>query len=213
METRILRIDPVNPDYELISEAGWAIRQGMLVGFPTETVYGLAADALNPDAVARVFEAKGRPLDKPLPIQVADESWIVGLVSEVPAAARRLMNSFFPGPLTIIMKAAPWVSPMITSGTGKIGIRMADHVVAMAFLKAAGMPIVAPSANTSGFNPPLNAETLMNDLGGKIEYILDAGACNLMVASTVVDITESPWRILRAGLISEDMIRAVSGME
>lgn len=206
MNTKIVKIDSDDIDPVLIREAGMIIRQGGLVGFPTETVYGLAADAFNPDAVARVFEVKGRPLDKPLPVQIHDISVLSMLVDEIPDCAYHLIKAFFPGPLTIVFKAACSVSLMITAGTGKIGVRIPDHPVAIEFLNAVGMPIVAPSANTSGYDPPLNADMLMDDLGGKIEYILDAGTASLKVASTVVDVTESKIKILRQGIITEKMI-------
>ncbi|MHB1458376.1 MAG: L-threonylcarbamoyladenylate synthase [Armatimonadota bacterium] len=206
MNTKIVKIDPDDIDNNLIEEAGMIIRQGGLVGFPTETVYGLAADAFNPAAVTRVFDVKGRPLDKPLPVQICDVSVLPMLADDVPECAYQLINAFFPGPLTIILKAASSVSHIITAGTGKVGIRMPDHPVAIDFLKEAETPIVAPSANTSGFSPPVNAQMLMSDLGGKIEYILDAGTTRLMVASTVVDVTESDIRIVRQGIISEEMI-------
>lgn len=206
METKIVKIDPDNIDGRLIKEAADVIKSGGLVGFPTETVYGLAADALNPDAIARVFEVKGRPADKPLPVQIHNTSVLPILVDEIPDYADRLMQAFFPGPLTIIFKAAHTLSPVITAGTGKVGIRMPDHPVAIAFLNQIGTPIVAPSANTSGCNPPLNAQMLMDDLGSKIEYILDSGPSSLMIASTVVDITELDIKILRQGVITEQMI-------
>jgi len=206
MNTKIAKIDHDNIDSRLINEAANVIKTGGLVGFPTETVYGLAADALNHDAVARVFEVKGRPADKPLPVQIHDVSVLPMLVDEIPDYADKLMQTFFPGPLTIIFKAAHTLWPVITAGTGKVGIRMPDHPVAIAFLNQIGTPIVAPSANTSGCNPPLNAQMLINDLGGKIEYVLDSGPSSLMIASTVVDITESEIKILRRGVITEKMI-------
>ncbi|MHB0997951.1 MAG: L-threonylcarbamoyladenylate synthase [Armatimonadota bacterium] len=206
METRILRVDPAYPDSVLIDEAGMAIRQGKLVGFPTETVYGLAADAFNLDAVARVFDVKGRPTDKPLPVQVADIDEVYRLTSDLPDYVRMLMDCFFPGPLTLVLKASSELSGMITAGTGKVGIRMPDHRVALAFIRSAGTPIVAPSANTSGFDPPTDAKMLLDDLGGKIEYIIDAGPTRIQTASTVVDVTEKPFRIIREGSITEEML-------
>lgn len=206
MNTQIVKIDPENIDPALIEKAAMIIRHGGLVGFPTETVYGLAADALDQNAVARVFDVKGRPPDKPLPVQIHDIFLLPMLTEEIPDSAYALIRRFLPGPLTIVLKASSSVSEMVTAGTGKVGIRMPDHPVAIEFLKTVGVPIVAPSANTSGFLPPLDAQMLMEDLGGRIECILDAGPSRLMIASTVVDVTGSNVRIIREGVISEEMI-------
>ncbi len=204
--TQVLRVDAHNPDPAAIERAGDVIRHGGLVGFPTETVYGLAADALNEDAVCRVFDVKGRPASNPLPVQVARIEDVYQLASEVPEVAVRLMGKFFPGPLTVVLNAAPSVSEIITAGTGKIGIRMPDHPVALALIKAAGGPIVAPSANPSGEPPPITAEDVLAYFEGRIDLILDAGPSQIKVASTVVDVTQSPPRILREGVITREML-------
>jgi L-threonylcarbamoyladenylate synthase len=192
---------------EAIERAGEVIREGGLVAFPTETVYGLAADVFNEQAVARVFEVKGRPANNPLPVQIASKDDLPRLVSEIPPIAERLMDKFWPGPLTLVFSVCTEVSELVTAGTGKVGIRMPDHPVALALIEAAGTPIVAPSANTSGQPPPTTAQEVLEYLDGKIELIVDAGPTRLKVSSTVVDVTESPPRILRLGSIGEEELQ------
>jgi len=209
MKTLVLKVDAGNPDPEVLKRAGDAIRRGGLVGFPTETVYGLAADAFNKDAVKRVFEVKGRPADNPLPVQVASQDEVIRLVAEIPEVAERLMKAFFPGPLTLVLKASGAVSEIVTAGTGKVGIRMPDHPVALGLIRSAGTPIVAPSANMSGEPPPTTSQEVLAYLDGKIEILLDAGPTKLRLASTVVDVTETPPRILREGSITREVLRAI----
>ncbi|HUV05010.1 MAG TPA: L-threonylcarbamoyladenylate synthase [Armatimonadota bacterium] len=208
METLVLKVDPQNPAAEVIKRAGDAIRRGELVAFPTETVYGLGADAFNKQAVLRVYEVKGRPANNALPVQVASKEDVLKLAAEVPDVARRLMERFFPGSLTLVLRASPDVPDEVTAGTGKVGIRIPDHPVALALIRAAGTSIVAPSANVTGQPPPTTAEEALEYLGGRIELVLDAGPTRLKVASTVVDVTEAPLRILRRGSISEEMLAA-----
>jgi len=198
METLVSKVD-----CQSIERAGEIIREGGLVAFPTETVYGLAADVFNKQAVARVFEVKGRPANNPLPVQIASKDDLPRLVSEIPPVAKRLMEKFWPGPLTLVLQASPEMPELVTAGTGKIGIRMPDHPVALALIRAGGTPIVAPSANISGQPPPTTAQEVLEYLDGKIELILDVGPTRLKVSSTVVDITQTPPRILREGSISE----------
>lgn len=207
METIVLKVDAINPQPDIMREAGDVIRAGGLVGFPTETVYGLAADAFNTDAVARVYDVKGRPAGNPLPVQVADADEVSKLARDVPDTARRLMDAFFPGPLTIVLFASHDLPELVTAGTGKVGIRMPDHPVALALIREARTPIVAPSANPSGEPPPTTAQEVLAYFDGRIEIVLDAGPTQLKVASTVVDVTEHPPRILRFGSITEEMIR------
>lgn len=201
MQTIVARVDPENPDPEVIARAGGIIRNGGLVAFPTETVYGLAADALNEAAVRRVYEAKGRPAGKPLAVQVAEKEDIKKLARSIPAAADRLIDAYFPGPLTIILEASPAISEIVTASTGKIGIRMPDHPVALALIRSAGTPIVAPSANTSGKPAPTDAAGVLRDLDGRVDMVLDAGTTSVKVASTVLDLTLDPPKILREGVI------------
>jgi L-threonylcarbamoyladenylate synthase len=207
MRTVVLKVDPQNPDAETMKRAGEAIRAGGLVAFPTETVYGLAADAFNPAAVARVFEVKGRSPGNPLPVQVSSEEDIRKIAASVPEVARRLMAAFFPGPLTLVMPANPGLPEIVTAGSGKVGIRMPNHPIALSLIKAAGTPIVAPSANISGEPPPITADEVLAYLEGRIELVLDAGPTMLKVASTVIDVTVVPPVILRLGSIGEKAIR------
>lgn len=206
MKTEVLVVDPLCPDPGAIKLAAEVIRSGGLVAFPTETVYGLGANAFDENAVRRVFEAKGRPTNNPLPIQVASEDQIGPLVREIPESAIRLMREFLPGPLTIVFHASPGISDLITAGTGKIGIRVPDHPVALELIRAAGVPIVAPSANISGQPAPTTAAEVLSYLNGRVEIILDSGSARLRSASTVVDITEDPVRILRHGTISDRQV-------
>lgn len=204
MKTVILRVDANSPDKSAIDAAAQAIRRGALVAFPTETVYGLAADALNPEAVARVFEVKGRPANNPLPVQVASERDIPQVAVDIPCVAAELIRRFMPGPLTIVLRASPDVPDLVTAGTGTVGVRIPDHPVALELLRSAAIPIVAPSANPSGEPPPTSAEEVLAYLGGRIEYLLDAGPSQIRIASTVVDLTSTPPRILRHGAISDE---------
>ena len=204
METVVLRVHPAVPDPEAIRRAAQAIRRGELVAFPTETVYGLAAAAFDADAVARVFEVKGRPANNPLPVQVGSADDISGVAVDIPDAAWELIRRFMPGPLTIVLRASPDLPETVTAGTGTVGVRIPNHPVALALIRAAGRPIVAPSANPSGEPPPTSAEEVLAYLDGRIEYILDAGPTQLKVASTVVDLTCAPPRILRHGAIGDE---------
>lgn len=204
MNTLFIKVDPINPEPEIIAQAGEIIRNGGLVAFPTETVYGLAADAFNEAAVRRVFEVKGRPENKPLPVQVASHYNIDRLTSKIPDGVTILIDAYFPGPLTIILPASECLSKLVTAETGTVGIRMPDHPVALALLRAVGTPIVAPSANPSGEPSPTTAQEVYEYLNGSIDMVLDAGPSQLKTASTVVDMTSGKPRILRVGSISED---------
>ena len=208
IRTVVLTVDPENPSSEAISQAACTINQGGLVAFPTETVYGLAADALNPEALRRVYEVKGRPENKPLPVQVSSKADIEALVTEMPVEAAILIEKYFPGPLTIVLHASERVSDIVTAGTGKVGIRMPDHRVPLALIAAAGTPIVAPSANPSGKPSPVSAQEVYDYLSGKIDMILDAGTSQLKIASTVIDMTVSPFVVIREGAISEQQLRS-----
>lgn len=204
MDTVTFTVDAVHPDAQAVRCAAEAIRSGKLVAFPTETVYGLAADVFNPDAVFRVCEVKGRRADNPLPVQVADVEDLPRIAAEVPEVVLELARRFMPGPLTIVLRSRPGLPDLVTAGTGTIGLRIPNHPVALELIRAAGRPIVAPSANTSGKPPPVNAEEVRAYLGGRIEYILDAGRSPLGIASTVVDMTGYVPSVLREGAISRE---------
>lgn len=206
-----IRMDATNPDAGAIRAAAEAIRKGELVIFPTETVYGLAADATNDEAVLRVFAAKGRGWEQSLPVQIADPGDLGGVAAEMPEGTRRLAEKYWPGPLTIVLKKSRAISEFVTGGRGTVGVRIPDHPVALALLRELGAPIVATSANLSGEEPATNAGSAVRDLGHLVSVVLDAGECRLGVPSTVVDLSVSPPRILRRGAIPVAEIREILG--
>jgi len=205
----LLKVDPDNPDMESIRTAADAIRRGDLVIFPTETVYGLAADALNDAAVRRVFDAKGRDEGHPLPVQVASVGQLGLVASEVPRGAAALAERYWPGPLTLVLPKNDALSQLVTGGRDTVGVRVPDHPVALALLRELDSPIIASSANLSGQASPTNALMAVQTLGDSVSVVLDAGECRIGVASTVIDLSQTPPRILRAGVIGADEIRSV----
>lgn len=210
-ETRVLRVNPTEPEKEVVAEAAAVIRSGGLVAFPTETVYGLGADALNEAAVRRIFEVKGRPPDNPIIVHVADRDSVYLLASEVPRAAEELISRFWPGPLTLVLKRTELV-PAVTCGELEtIAVRMPAHQVALELIKEAGVPIAAPSANVSGSPSPTSAEHVLRDLRGKIEMVLDGGPAEIGVESTVIDMTVDPPELLRPGGLPLEEIEGVIG--
>ncbi|MBP2019763.1 L-threonylcarbamoyladenylate synthase [Symbiobacterium terraclitae] len=209
--TRVLQVDAVKPEPAAIAEAAAILRAGDVVAFPTETVYGLGASALDGEAVARIYAAKGRPSDNPLIVHIADRAQLEGLVSEVPAVAERLMDLYWPGPLTLVMRRGPAVAPEVTCGLDTVGVRMPDHPVALALVRAAGVPIAAPSANRSGRPSPTAAEHVLEDLAGRIPVVLDAGETGVGVESTVLDVTVDPPVLLRPGGVTLEELEAAVG--
>ena len=193
-------------DDEGLAKCAEAIRNGEVVGFPTETVYGLGADALNENAVRRIFEAKGRPGDNPLIVHIWDKSQIDELVSEVTPAAKALMDAFMPGPITVIMRKSDKVPSAVTAGLDTVGIRMPSHPLCNRFLKLAGCPVAAPSANLSGSPSPTTALHVRNDMDGYVFGIIDGGECQVGLESTVVDATGEVPVILRPGAVTSAMI-------
>ncbi len=208
---KLIKIDTKKPDEYAIKQAADAIRRGELVVFPTETVYGLAADALNEDAVRRVFKAKGREESHPLPVQLASVDHLNQISSDIPENAKRLGERFWPGPLTIVIKKRKEISDLVSGGLDTVGVRIPDHPVALALLKAVGSPIVATSANLSGNKPPISADEAVGQLKESISVVLDAGESKIGVASTVVDVTVDPPKILRLGTITEGQILEATG--
>jgi len=184
------------------------LRVGEPVAFPTETVYGLGAPVSNSDAVARLYRAKGREEDKPISLLVSDVAQVERVAAAVPESARRLMQEYFPGPLTIILAARPEVPAIVTAGSGKVGVRMPDHPVALSLIQRLGEPLATTSANRSGGPEPADAASVLRQLGGRIALILDGGPTGVGVPSTVVDLTETPPRILREGAIPREKIEA-----
>ena len=211
MQTKYLLTDPITPDADVLAEAGRVIRRGGLVAFPTETVYGLGADALNGQAVAGIFAAKGRPGDNPLIVHVAAKTMLSELVREVPTQATALMEAFWPGPLTLILPAGAKVPRQVTAGLATVALRMPDHPVALGLIQAAGTPVAAPSANTSGRPSPTTAAHVRQDLDGRIDLLLDAGPAGIGLESTVLDLTAPTPLILRPGGITPEKLKAVLG--
>ncbi len=189
------------------------LRRGGIVGIPTETVYGLAADALNGGAVAKIFAAKGRPMDNPLIVHIADFSDIekYGLVKEIPDGAERLARAYWPGPLTIIMKRSDVIPKEVSAGLDTVAIRLPSHPLARQIIREAGVPLAAPSANLSGSPSPTTAQHVLNDMDGKIDAVLDGGACDVGVESTVITLATDVPRLLRPGGITVAQLRAVLG--
>ena len=192
-------------------EAAAFLRMGELVAFPTETVYGLGADALSEEAVKKIFEAKGRPADNPLIVHVADRAQVGQVAVRVPAVAETLLDRFAPGPLTLILPKAAAVPSVVTAGLDTVGVRLPGHPVAQAFLRACDTPVAAPSANRSGRPSPTTWQAVAEDLDGRIACILKGGATDAGVESTVLDCTSVPPTVLRPGAISVEALRRVVG--
>jgi L-threonylcarbamoyladenylate synthase len=207
MQTQLL--DAKDP--QAIQAAAQILKQGGLVGIPTETVYGLAANALDGAAVAKIFAAKGRPMDNPLIVHISDISQLDRLVQQVPESAKKLAERFWPGPLTMIMPKSDIIPDEVSAGLPTVAIRFPSHPVAKALIDAAGLPLAAPSANLSGHPSPTTAAHVMNDLSGKIEAVLDGGACGVGVESTVITLAANPPRLLRPGGITLEQLRDVLG--
>ncbi|WP_456277433.1 L-threonylcarbamoyladenylate synthase [Bacillus sp. AK128] len=204
--------EELSTSYPHIQEAAQLLIKNEVVAFPTETVYGLGGNAKSTEAVTKIFEAKGRPSDNPLIVHIADQHQLQELVTEVPAVALKLMNEFWPGPLTFILPAKEdAVSERVTAGLSTVAIRMPDHPVALAILKASGLPLAAPSANLSGKPSPTSAEHVWNDLNGRIAGLVDGGITGVGVESTVLDCTEKIPVILRPGGITKEQIEEVVG--
>ena len=203
------RIEPVSESS--LAEAAALIRAGELVGMPTETVYGLAADALNPRAVLRVFEAKGRPADNPLIVHVASMEDAPPLVRTIPDAARKLMQAYWPGPMTLILPKADCIPDEVSAGLDTVGIRLPGCEAARALIRAAGRPIAAPSGNRSGRPSPTTAAHMFEDMAGRIPLILDDGPCAVGVESSVIDATGEVPVVLRPGGVTPEMIERVLG--
>lgn len=212
--TRVLQADVAHPEPEVLEAAAKVIREGGVVAFPTETVYGLGADATSAEAVGRIFEAKGRPSDNPLIVHVADREQLDQVVSLVPPVAERLIERFWPGPLTLVLPKVASVPHAVTGGLETVGVRMPDHPVALALIRAAGLPVAAPSANRSGRPSPTAAEHVLEDLGGRIPLVIDGGETGVGLESTVIDLTIDPPVILRPGGITlEEIAEAIGAVE
>lgn len=207
--TEIVHLDSSHPESAIIERAAEMIRGGDVVVFPTETVYGLGADALQPSALERIFAAKGRPLSDPLIVHIADEQALEQFTTSVSDQARRLAEVFWPGPLTMILPRSPLVPLLVTAGLETVAVRMPRHPVALALIRAADTPIAAPSANRFMHVSPTTAQHVYADLHGRVPLILDSGPCEVGVESTVVDMCAPVPTILRPGGVSIEALRRV----
>lgn len=211
MKTIVQKIDKENINKEELKAAADILRNGGLVAFPTETVYGLGGDGLREDAAKKIYAAKGRPSDNPLIIHIANMKMLEELTMEVSEKARLLADKFWPGPLTMIFPKSEKVPYGTTGGLNTVAVRMPDHPVALALIEESGVSIAAPSANTSGRPSPTLASHVYEDMDGKIEMILDGGKVGIGIESTIVDLTEDVPTILRPGYISKSMLEEVIG--
>jgi len=202
---KILEVNPQAPEMATVMEAAAVLRGGKLVVYPTETVYGLGADALSDEAVAKVFEAKARPLEDPISVAVSSLE-MARTVGTVTPTAEPLFEKFLPGPLTVIVEAKPAVSKLVSAGTGKVGIRIPDHRVTLRLIELVGGPITSTSANLSGEPAPPTARAAIEQLGDKVDVALDSGKCRFCAPSTVVDATAASPKVIREGPISSKKI-------
>lgn len=211
MQTKRIVIDDTNLEPEVLREASEWLRAGELVAFPTETVYGLGANAMDASACAKIFEAKGRPQDNPLIVHVSNRAMADPLVERWTPAAERCVEAFWPGPLTLVLPKTAFVPDTVTGGLGTVALRMPSHPVALRLIEATGLPIAAPSANLSGKPSPTSGSHVWRDMKGKIPLILDAGPCTVGLESTVLDVTGDVPTILRPGGIAKEQLEAVLG--
>lgn len=206
MHTKYFSVNKDEPDQQILQQAGEMLKNGKLVAFPTETVYGLGANGLDAQAVANIYQAKGRPSDNPLILHIAHQQELEQLVTEIPANAQALINKYWPGPLTVVLKRTAVVPDIVSGGLDTVAVRLPDSKVARELIVAAGVPIAAPSANTSGRPSPTSAQAVFADLDGRIDAVIDAGDCAIGVESTVVDCTTLVPTLLRPGGITLEML-------
>lgn len=219
METKLIRVDAqelqdkkkAGDARKALQLAGEIIRQGGLVAFPTETVYGLGGDALNPESSKKIYAAKGRPSDNPLIIHIADMEHLERITKDIPQSAYQLADAFWPGPLTMILPKSEEVPYQTTGGLDTVAVRMPSHPAAMEFIKAAGGYVAAPSANLSGKPSPTTAKYVMQDMDGRIDMIIDGDGVDIGLESTIVDLTGDKPMILRPGFITQEMLDKVLG--
>lgn len=209
MITRVLKVNRERPEPEVIEEAAAALRAGRLVAFPTETVYGLGAHALDSNAVQKIFDAKGRPANDPLIVHIAHIGQVSQVAVGMSAAARKLALSFWAGPLTLILKKKPDVPDLVTAGLPSVAVRVPSHRVARALMEMAGIPIAAPSANRFSRPSPTTAAHVLEDLDGRVDLILDAGPTDIGLESTIVDCSVEPPVLRRPGGITLEQVRSL----
>lgn len=211
MKTKVQQINPEQFRDEELKEACGILQRKGLVAFPTETVYGLGGDAMDPEAAAKIYAAKGRPSDNPLIIHIADMNSLADIVREIPEAAKRLAEAFWPGPLTMIFWKQERVPSSTTGGLDTVAVRMPSHPIAIELIRQSGVYIAAPSANVSGRPSPTKAEHVIEDLSGRIDMILDGGSVGIGLESTIVDLSGKEPMILRPGYITKEMLEEIVG--
>lgn len=211
METKLVRVDSQNPDLIVLKEAAEILKNGGLVAFPTETVYGLGANGLDEVACKKIYEAKGRPSDNPLILTIGDVSGLYPIVSNVTENAEKIIRTFWPGPITLVLPKADCVPTTVTGGLNTVAIRFPSNTVARELIKAAGIPVAAPSANSSGKPSPTRASHVEYDLNGKIDMIIDGGPAEWGLESTILDVSVDKPVLLRPGAITKEMIEEVVG--
>ncbi|HET6489195.1 MAG TPA: L-threonylcarbamoyladenylate synthase [Syntrophales bacterium] len=203
----MIKINPEHPEPDRIDEAVAILKSGGVIALPTETFYGLGADARNEQAIEKIFGIKGRDFNNPILVVIGDRNHLESFAAEIPEAARKLMDRFWPGPLTIVFRAAPSVSPKLTAGGAKIGIRLTSHPIAMAIAKRLGGPVTATSANRSGAPECSSAAEVLSQLQGRIDDVVDGGQTMGGKGSTLVDVTVYPPKVLREGMIPSSLIQ------
>ncbi|HAJ35385.1 MAG TPA: threonylcarbamoyl-AMP synthase [Chloroflexi bacterium] len=207
--TQVFHVDPHHPDPAAIATVAQALAAGRLVAFPTETVYGLGANALDATAVARIFAAKQRPTTDPLIVHLADATQLARVAFDIPPVAPRLADRFWPGPLTLVLRRAPHVPPNVSAGRDTVAVRVPAHPVAHALLSACDLPIAAPSANLFSRPSPTTAQHVLDDLAGRVDIVLDGGTTTIGLESTVIDLTQTPPVLLRPGGVGVEALRMV----
>ena len=211
METKLVKVDTENPEKSVLTEAAEILKNGGLVAFPTATVYGLGANGLDEKACKRIYEAKGRPSDNPLILTIGDLDGLYKIVGKVTENAKKIIDAFWPGPITLVLPKADCVPETVTGGLDTVAVRYPSNKIARELIKIAGIPVAAPSANSSGKPSPTRASHVEFDLNGKIEMIIDGGAADWGLESTILDVSEDKPVLLRPGAVTQDMIEDVVG--
>ena len=211
METKLVKVDTENPEKSVLTEAAEILKNGGLVAFPTETVYGLGANGLDEKACKRIYEAKGRPSDNPLILTIGDLDGLYKIVGKVTENAKKIIDAFWPGPITLVLPKADCVPETVTGGLDTVAVRYPSNKIARELIKIAGIPVAAPGANSSGKPSPTRASHVEFDLNGKIEMIIDGGAADWGLESTILDVSEDKPVLLRPGAVTQDMIEDVVG--
>lgn len=211
METKLVQVDAENPDLRILTEAAEILKNGGLVAFPTETVYGLGANGLDENACRKIYEAKGRPSDNPLILTIGDLSGLYPIVGSITESAQKIIRKFWPGPITLVLPKAECVPMAVTGGLDTVAVRFPSNKIARELIKAAGIPVAAPSANSSGKPSPTRASHVEFDLSGKIDMIIDGGPADWGLESTILDVSADKPVLLRPGAITKEMIEEVIG--